>query len=230
MISIIIPCYDEELVVEHCYEELCKALKVYDSWEIILISDGSNDSTWDKIKALANIDERVIDAGYETNGGYGKAIRTGLKKAKGDYIITFDADLAISPELAIPVCLAYLKEYDMVIGSRYRGIEPDYPLFRRLASWGYRTLNKLLFRWKINDTQSGVIAFKKEILKDIIPTSDGYEASMELVLMAFKRGYSIVEAPIKFEHKTESGETPVLKSAPKMFKNSLRLWRGLYVK
>lgn len=228
-ISVIICCFDEELIIKKSWDKLNDALKLFpdDEFEIIFINDGSTDNTLKLLNELKNTNPSVRIASYEKNQGYGFALNLGIKNTTGDIIITCDCDMAMPPEQVIGVCRENLEKYDAVICSRYKGIKPDYPLMKRIFSWGYRKLNKMLFKIPFEDTQSGFIGFKKEILKGIELKSTDFSASMELIVKAYENKWQITEIPVKWVHDTTSGETSFLKAGPKMFMNSMRIWKEI---
>lgn len=228
-VSIIICCFDEEPIIKNSWNRLRQALESFPTkeFEIVFVNDGSTDNTLGLIRGIMETDKRIKAVTYPDNKGYGYALREGLSHATGDIVITMDADLAMNPKEVIASCLNWMNNKDMVICSRYKGIKPDYPLMRRIASWGYRKLNKLLFRIPFNDTQSGFIGFKKEILKGIELKSDDFSILMELIAKVYRNKWMIAEIPFKFIHSTASGQTSIWKSGPKMLKNTLKVWRGL---
>lgn len=228
--SIIMPCYDEEPIIEKSYNKLQNVLKEFpnNKFEIIFVNDGSNDRTGEILLKKSLKENNIGIISYKKNKGYGYALRKGLGLASGEIIITCDCDLAMPPNEVIASCLNWIKNgQDMVICSRYKGIKSEYPLARRIASWGYRTLNKTLFKFPFEDTQSGFIGFKKEVLEGIELKSNDFSILMELIVKVYKNKWQIMEIPVKFIHNTLSGETSIWKSGPKMFKNTLKIWREI---
>ena len=99
-ISVIVPMYNEELVIEECYKRLKEnitKLKKYD-YELIFINDGSKDKTLEKIKELAKQDTNLKIVSFSRNFGHQAAVTAGLKEVTGDAIVIIDADLQDPPE------------------------------------------------------------------------------------------------------------------------------------
>lgn len=227
--SIIICCFDEEAIIEKTYKKIRDIVRCID-YELIFVDDGSGDNTLDILEVIEKKDKRVRIVHYPINMGYGYALRYGLKKAKGDIIICLDADLSMDPFKVIQESFDRLDNWyiDMVIFSRHKGIKSNYPLKRKIASWGYRTWNRFWLDTQIRDTQSGFIAFKRKILKQIGSLRmNGFSGSLELIVKTLKEDFEVVEVPMKFKHKTESGETTILKHIIPMAVDTLKIKRML---
>ena len=221
--SIIICCYDEEPIIEKSWNRLKVVLP--EDCEVIFVNDGSTDKTGEILNKIAET-ENINIISYSENKGYGFALRCGLSDAIGDYIITLDADLAMEPKDIFEKCK---ESEDLIIFSRYKDIKPDYPLMRRIASWGYRKMNQFLFKIKVEDTQSGFLCIKRDVLKDIKLECDDFSILMELIVKATRKNIKWQEIGMKFIHDTTSGQTSIFKSGPKMLKNSVRLWKAYYI-
>ncbi|MFH1172022.1 MAG: glycosyltransferase family 2 protein, partial [Nanoarchaeota archaeon] len=110
MISVVIPAYNEEQAIEEVMNRLKKTMdSTKQKYEIIVVNDGSKDKT---AEILENI-SFVHKLNHPHNKGYGAALKTGIKNAKGDWIMITDAD-GTYPESAIPDLLPHLEHYDMV--------------------------------------------------------------------------------------------------------------------
>ena len=143
MISVIVPCFNEELNVQPLYERLCTSLKGYE-YEIIFVDDGSSDGTLKQVRKLHNEDcEHVLLISFSRNFGKEAAIYAGLEHMNGDYGAILDADLQQSPELVAQM-LQFLmenEEYDIVAMYQERRIE------KKFISWAkikcYQILNQM---------------------------------------------------------------------------------------
>ena len=121
LISVVVPCYNEEKVIAMTYDQLRAALeKITDDYEMIFVNDGSSDGTIGALKRLADSDKHVKYISFSRNFGKESAMLAGLRFASGDYTVIMDADLQHPPEL-IAEMLTYAQEgYDQVIGRRDR--------------------------------------------------------------------------------------------------------------
>lgn len=146
LLSVIVPCYNEEENVEFFYEELMKNREFFEKenleLEIFYVDDGSKDQTVRKVKELAKKDHRIHLVSFSRNFGKEAAIYAGLTHAKGDYLVMMDADLQDPPSL-LPEMFSYLqKGYDSVATRRVsrKGEPPIRSFFARMF---YRIMNKI---------------------------------------------------------------------------------------
>ena len=119
-ISVIIPMYNEELVIEECYKRLKEnitKLKKYD-YELIFINDGSKDKTLEKIKELAKQDTNLKIVSFSRNFGHQAAVTAGLKEVTGDAIVIIDADLQDPPESIPDMVKLWEAGNEVIYGKR----------------------------------------------------------------------------------------------------------------
>lgn len=146
LLSVIVPCYNEEENVDCFYDELMKNSSFFEKeeldLEIIYVDDGSKDRTVEEVKDLKTRDERVRLISFSRNFGKEAAIYAGLQKAKGDYVVMMDADLQDPPAL-LPEMFSYIKEgYDSVATRRVtrKGEPPIRSFFARMF---YKLINRI---------------------------------------------------------------------------------------
>lgn len=146
LLSIIVPCYNEEENVAYFYDELMKNSDFFKEnhldIEIIYVDDGSKDRTVEEVKLLHQRDERVRLVSFSRNFGKEAGIYAGLKKARGDYAVMMDADLQDPPSL-LPEMFSYIKNgYDSVATRRVtrKGEPPIRSFFARMF---YKIMNKI---------------------------------------------------------------------------------------
>ncbi len=146
ILSVIVPCYNEEANVLPFYEELMNTKSFFDEksigFEIIYVDDGSRDNTLKEIKALSKEKENVRYISFSRNFGKEAAMYAGLEKSTGDYVVIMDSDLQDPPSL-LPEMFGYLKEgYDSVATRRVnRKGEP--PIRSFFARCFYKLMKKL---------------------------------------------------------------------------------------
>lgn len=144
-ISVVIPMYYEEEVVDICYKRVVSNLKKLSdkySYEIIFINDGSKDSTLEILKKIASNDDNVKIISFSRNFGHQAAVTAGIRNATGDAIIIMDADLQDPPELFEGMIEKWEEGYDVVYGKRKT--REGESIFKLLtARMFYNTLNKL---------------------------------------------------------------------------------------
>ena len=146
LLSVIVPCYNEEENVPYFYEELMKLTPFFEekklTFELIYVDDGSKDGTVGEIKKLNDKDSRVKLVSFSRNFGKESAIYAGFRKSKGDYVVMMDADLQDPPSL-LPEMFQYIEEgYDSVATRRVsRKGEPVIRSF--FARMFYKLINKI---------------------------------------------------------------------------------------
>jgi len=141
-LSIVIPCFNEEACLTALHERLTKAAQsvMKHDYEIVLINDGSRDSTWPMMRELAAVDPHVVAVNLSRNHGHQLALTAGLDLCRGDHILIIDADLQDPPELLGPM-LATMREQgaDVVYGVR-KSRSGETPFKRATAHGFYRLL------------------------------------------------------------------------------------------
>jgi glycosyltransferase involved in cell wall biosynthesis len=170
-LSIIIPCYNEEKLIEKVLEKvLSVSLESEIQKEIIVVNDGSADNTAAVINAFCNSHPSVIAIHQQKNSGKGAAIRSALEKVSGEIIIIQDGDLEYDPgdynKLLRPITGGYA---DVVYGSRFRGGEPHRVLFffHTIGNRFLTFLSNLFTGLNLTDMETGYKMFRTEMLKQV---------------------------------------------------------------
>ena len=173
--------------------------------ELIVVSDGSIDGTTERLlESRADHGIRVIH--YDRNLGKGYAVKAGALASHGDWIALVDADLDLDPAV-VPRYLDVARDeaLDFAIGSkRHPGSLVHYPRSRRIASWLYQQLNRLLFRLDVRDTQVGVKVFSREVVDDVVPLLlvKQFAFDLELLAVATALGHGrIRELPVRLTYR-----------------------------
>lgn len=210
-ISIIIPSYGQERTIKKNLESIVEVLDGTKlNYEIILVIDGKLDKTAQKVKSLKIKNLKIIELDKRYGKGY--AVRKGVEKAKGEVIGFLDAGMDIDPN-GIQMLLNHMAWYDadIIVGSKLHPVsQVEYPFFRKVLSWGYRTFTHLLFGFKIRDTQVGIKFFKTKVARDVFSRSlvKNFAFDVEVLALAYSLGYKkIYEAPIKLVLKKNSSIT-----------------------
>lgn len=147
LLSVVVPCYNEEETVADFYAEFIKNKEFFDThdldYEVIYIDDGSKDRTVEEIKKLHEQDEKVHMVSFSRNFGKEAAMFAGFQHARGDYVVTMDVDLQDPPALLPEMFKAIWEEgYDSVATRRFtrKGEPPIRSFFARMF---YRLINKM---------------------------------------------------------------------------------------
>ncbi|MEE9116915.1 MAG: glycosyltransferase family 2 protein [Thermoplasmata archaeon] len=194
-VSVIIPTMNEEEAIGQVLDDVHKAMSSASvTYEILIVDTNSTDRT---VEIAREKGARVIN---EPRRGYGRAYRTGFKKALGEYITTLDADCTY-PSEDIPMFLQMLEDenLDFITGDRLTLLKKDsMRKLHRFGNWMLSFTARVLFRTKLKDSQSGMWFFKRSILPGLELTHDGMPLSEEIKLEAIIKGYKFKEVPINY--------------------------------
>lgn len=146
LISIVVPCYNENEVFAETYKRLTDTFAQLDKqkyeYEIIFVNDGSKDNTLELIKEVVKTDSRVKGISFSRNFGHQIAITAGLDSCKGDAAVVIDADLQDPPTIILEMVKKWEQGFDVIFGKRKeRAGESAFKLIT--AKWFYRFINKL---------------------------------------------------------------------------------------
>ena len=173
--------------------------------EVIVVSDGSIDGTAERLlQARADVGMRVIH--YDRNLGKGYAVKLGALSSRGAWVALVDADLDLDPS-SLPAFLdtARSEGLDLAIGSkRHPDSVVDYPWSRRLMSWGYQQLNRVLFGLDVADTQVGLKVFSREVVDEVVPLLVVKRFAFDLELLAVANAVGrgrVRELPVRLEYR-----------------------------
>ena len=194
-ITVIVPCYNEEKSVDKTIADLKKTLATLGkTYEIIFVNDCSKDKTAEKIAKH----EGVTLISHKVNRGYGSSLKTGIRNAKGQWILITDCDQTYPIE-DIPKLVAGMDEgYDMVVGAR-TGKEVHVPLIRRPPKAVLRWLINYLSGQKIPDFNSGLRVFKKDLaLRFFSLFPDRFSFTTTITMAALTNGYEVKFIPINY--------------------------------
>lgn len=166
-LSIIISLYNEEESLPELLQWIPKVSeKNKYKYEIILIDDGSNDDSWQIIEQFSEKNKNIRAIKFRRNYGKSAALYCGFKEAKGDIVITMDADLQDSPE-EIPGLIEMIRKnnYHIVSGWKKKRFDPW--LTKKLPSKFYNWTARRITGIKLHDLNCGLKAYKKEVVKNI---------------------------------------------------------------
>jgi len=153
-ISVIVPCYNEELVIETTYFRLKQVFLTNDlgTYEFVFINDGSNDKTFELLSKIATLDSQVKILHFSRNFGHQPAVTAGLHNCSGDVAIIIDADLQDPPELIPEILKTYSSEQCNVVYCVRRSRNGETFFKKITANLYYRLLNYLSEVKLPNDT------------------------------------------------------------------------------
>tara|TARA_Y100001936_G_C16092927_1_gene688303 strand:+ start:3315 stop:4031 length:717 start_codon:yes stop_codon:yes gene_type:complete len=206
MLTIILCVYNEFGRLNIAYDDLYEEFKTFnEELEIIIIDNGSTDGTQEWIKSLQ--DPRVIKIFNKTNLGKGGSIRSGIAKARGEYILIHDPDLEYSPRDIKPLLeIAQKRNADLALGSRVLG--GNNISYKYLQNYiGVAILTKLinlLYGSKITDPATAMKLMRASFIKPIKLTNTGFNLDFELVVKTLRLHGLLVENRISYYPRTKS--------------------------
>lgn len=207
LLSIIIPARDEEACIASTVQGLHSELKLHSiSHEILVINDGSTDSTWEILESEKGKIPELHPIQNLGRLGFGRAISLGLENFRGDACIIMMADQSDDPKDAVQ----YWQEInrpgiDCVFGSRFDkgGAVIDYPPVKFFLNRAANLFIRLLFRHGYNDTTNAFKAYRREVIEGIRPIlSPHFNITVELPLKAIVRGFRYTTIPITWRNRT----------------------------
>ncbi len=231
-ISLIIPAYNEADRIGQSLETVSQFISSQaDVYEVLLVNDGSRDNTLEVIREVAPrlfADQSFELLEYGANRGKGYAVKHGIEKSCGEYVVFSDTDLS-APIDQIPKLIEPLESgKDIAIGSRRlpQSEVIDLPLSRRVMSRFFSTLSQVLVLPGIRDTQCGFKAYRAEVAKELASaqTIEGYTFDVEHLLLARARGFQIEEVPVRWIY-TEGSQINGITDSFKMVRDLMELRR-----
>ncbi|MBX9691233.1 MAG: glycosyltransferase family 2 protein [Cyanobacteria bacterium] len=238
-ISIVIPAYNEERRLPSTLSAVHKYLAGSGrTFEIIIVDDGSVDSTFEYVDSFAESHEGVRVLSYMPNKGKGHAVRIGMLAAQGEAVLFDDAD-GSSPIEEVEKLLTKINSgADVAIGSRAKpGEERTVKAlaYRKYIGNTFNLIVQSLLLPGIMDTQCGFKMFKQAVAKDVfsVARQDGFAFDVEVLYISKLRGYSLEEVPINWAN-VEGSKVNVFSDSPKMLIDVIRIavgaWTGRYRK
>lgn len=193
-ISVVIPLLDEQDSLVELHDWIVQVMQSNQlNYELIFIDDGSRDQSWEVITKLSEKNPSVLGIKFSKNFGKSQALHAGFEKAKGDVIITMDADLQDSPD-EIPELFHLVKnnKHDIVSGWKKKRYDAYFRknLPSKLFNWAARKISGL----KLHDFNCGLKAYKKEVVKSIEVYG---EMHRYIPVLAVNAGFkNIIEKPV----------------------------------
>ncbi|MGH9585908.1 MAG: dolichyl-phosphate beta-glucosyltransferase [Acidobacteriaceae bacterium] len=204
--SIVIPAYNEQARIGATLTEVVRAITSH-SWsaEVIIVDDGSTDSTVQIVEAVAAQHPYVFLLRNGTNRGKGYSVRSGMLHASGDIVMFTDADLSSPIEEANLLFSAIRDGADAAIGSRWLAQSRQtirQPLYRRFFGRCFNLVTRMIMRLPFADTQCGFKAFTRSAAQTIFQLQriERWGFDPEILFIALKRDFTVREVPVSWAH------------------------------
>jgi glycosyltransferase involved in cell wall biosynthesis len=235
LLSLIIPAYNEGERLPETLPGVTAFVQAQPfGCEVIIVNNNSTDNTRQVAESFAARFPfiRVVD---EPRQGKGAAVHTGMRAAMGEYLFMADADFSMPVEEISKFLPPQLGAYDVAIGSREApgAVRHNEPEYRHLMGRVFNFYVKVLAIPTLEDTQCGFKCFKRDVAADVLDyqTIDGWAFDVELLFIALRRGYRVVEVPVNWYYGENSRINPI-RDTYSMIREVLRIrlngWRGAY--
>ena len=203
LISVIVPLFNEEKTILDVLMKVSEIKKKFNNLEVVVINDGSTDNSM-KILQEHNYlyDEIIVNS---VNKGKGNAVKKGIEKANGEYIIFQDADLEYDPrDFNKFFNLIEKFDADLIIGSRF--VYSEYTRSHNILNKFGNTFITMLFNLTYNTTFTDIYScyacFKKKLVNSQSLKTEGFEQHAEILCKVVKRGSKFYEVPISYNGRS----------------------------
>jgi glycosyltransferase involved in cell wall biosynthesis len=231
--SIVLPAYNEAVRIGASLEKIL-AYAGQRGWnaEILVVNDGSTDSTADLVRSVARNHPSVRLLENPGNRGKGYSVRNGMLHARGDVLLFSDADLSSPIAEADKLFAAIAAGADVAIGSRWLKAELQtrrQPLLRQFLGRVFNLALRLILRLNFRDTQCGFKAFTRQAAGAIFPLQqvERWGFDPEILYLARKFGFRVEEVAVQWGHRDGTRINP-LKDGVRMFVEVVRVrWNAI---
>ena len=230
--SVVIPAYNEAARLPSYLKDILAYFEGRDeSYEVIVVDDGSGDGTADRVREVAAGRPGVTVHALDRNRGKGHAVRAGMARAAGRLRLMTDADGATPIREVSRLEAAVAAGADLAVGSRVLhdpSVVRQVRRHRKLSGHVFNFLVRCLGIASVVDTQCGFKLFRGSVADALFPhvTTDGFGFDVELLMLAERRGFRIVEVPINWADQPGS-KVGVLREGPRMIYEALAARRRL---
>ncbi|MFN3167341.1 MAG: glycosyltransferase family 2 protein [Phycisphaeraceae bacterium] len=196
--TLIVPAYNEEGAILETIQSLRQYLTDAGHYELLVVNDGSTDRTREILEAAAKDDPGLSVVHHSRNSGYGSALKTGVRRARGEYIVITDAD-GTYPNHRIPELVAKCREgWDMVVGAR-TGDDVTYPLIRKIPKTFLKAYASWIARQPIPDINSGLRVFRRDLTETYLHFLPGGFSFTTTITLAMLTSYrKVLFVPIDY--------------------------------
>ena len=227
-LSVVIPTINSSKIIKEnvlkirkTIEDIIKTAKI-DKFEILIAAQTSTDNTFE---ILNTIKDDIIKPVFIKPKGKGIGLTLGIRKAKYDWVLMVDDDIPYDITKFLKLAIEkYVKEAEIIIASRYvSGGKYQSSMKRKVLSWTYRLIIKIIFGIPQKDIQAGMKIIKRNVFKKIkYPKEHGYIWDTELLYNANKKNIKIVEIPVILENP-ENNQLKIIKAAINMLLDMIKL-------
>jgi glycosyltransferase involved in cell wall biosynthesis len=231
--SIVIPAYNESARIPATLESVVECIRTR-GWnaEVLVVNDGSTDTTAEVVRAFAQKAPEVRLLENPRNRGKGYSVRSGMLQARGQIVLFTDSDLSAPIEEAERLFAAIAEGADIAIGSRWLDRDRQtqrQPLYRQFFGRCFNFVTRSVMGLRFADTQCGFKAFTRAAAQTVfqLQTIERWGFDPEILFIALKRGFWIIEVPVSWAHD-ERSRVSYLKDGIKMLEElAIVRWNAL---
>lgn len=218
MISVIIPCFNEEENIKSYNERLFPVINsiaesLGETFEYIFVDDGSHDNTLSELQKLLDSEINsypITVVPHDKNKGLGAAVKTGIQNANGELLVLLDSDLTFRPEDIPKLYGKMSSSVDCVSGSPFaeRGLMDDVPFIRILPSKCVNLMYRMLLRTNLTSFSGIFKLYKREVFRHIDIESTNFDVNAEIISKMLIQKMTVVEVPVNL-YTREFGESKI---------------------
>lgn len=230
-LSVVIPCFNEEQRLPLTVEQIERFLNPRsDTYELILVDDGSADATRSIMDAAGARNPSVRIEALPKNRGKGRALAEGVKVSRGEAVLVTDADLSTPIEELVKLEAALAAGAGVAIGSRaVKGsrVELAQPIYRVVMGKVFNLIVQVVLLPGIWDTQCGFKLFRGDVARQVFAglTTDGFGYDPEVLYLAKKKGLKIAEVPVVWRNSAPT-KVMAVRSSMDMFRHVVNVRLG----
>jgi hypothetical protein len=192
-LTLVLPAFNEEANIDAVVQDSLATLPAFvDTYEIIVVDDGSRDRTGEIVAGLAAGDERIRLVSHGRNRGYGAALISGFAASTGDFVMFMDADRQFNIR-DLRLLVPFAGEYDIVAGFR---MERSDPLHRRVFAEMFNVSVRILFGVHLRDIDCAFKLFRGDLLRGLPLTAPGALINTEIQAKARRQGASLQQVGV----------------------------------
>ena len=198
-VTVVLPAYNEQDSILGIHDQVVEVLDATSAtYEILFVDDGSTDATWERIQQVAAADERVRAIRHRRNYGKASALANAFSFARGEIVVTSDADMQYDPDDIVRLLEKLCDGWDVV--SAQKVVRRD-PLNKRIPSKVFNFVVRRVTGVELHDFNAGLKAYRHEAAEDLVGYGYG-ELHRFFILLAALRGWSVAEVPVESRYRT----------------------------
>ncbi len=212
-LSVVIPAYNEADSIRRVVARLCEvASQAAETYEIVVVDDGSSDDTNEVVKSIARANDSVVALRSSVNRGKGSAVRLASQFVRGDAVVVIDGDMEIDPS-SLKEYVAILNRFDICIASK-RHPQSSYhaPIMRKFLSVSFNKVVRLTTGIKLADSQTGFKAMRGEHFRRILNVISvkRYAYDVEILAVAQLLGLKVAESPVRIAQTSQFSKKAIM--------------------